>query len=327
MKTLRHFAGLALLACSTWASAAAYDGLYIFGDSLSDAGNNALVIGADPGQVITGNTYIPSRPYASGQYSNGNVWARSFADGLGLGAYGMPSLAGGGNFAFGGARTRVDGANAGFPPSVRTQVKGFLDGMGGTISADALYVVASGGNDARDALEAIAGGAPLGATLLNTAISYANSTHRIVDRLQAAGAEHIIVWNVPDLGLAPAVTAGGAQAATLGHKVANFMNMALGNALAGEADVQIFDTFGLLNAAAADPAAFGLTNVTDACGNVDAGCDPLTSLFWDGIHPTSAGHALLAEHMLAMAVPEPGTYVLLLAGLVLVVLRVRRQTA
>ena len=193
MKTLGRIAGLALLACSTWASAAAYDGLYIFGDSLSDAGNNALVIGADPGQVITGNTYIPSRPYASGQYTNGNVWARSFADGLGLGAYGMPSLAGGGNFAFGGARTRVDGANAGFPPSVRTQVKGFLDGMGGTISADALYVVASGGNDARDALEAIAGGAPLGATLLNTAISYANSTHRIVDRLQAVLHRGVVV--------------------------------------------------------------------------------------------------------------------------------------
>lgn len=324
MKTLRHFAAAALLTCSSWAGAAAYDGLFVFGDSLSDAGNNALVIGTDPGQVITGNSYIPSQPYASGQYTNGNVWARTFANGLGLSAYGTPSLAGGGNFAFGGARTRVDGSNAGFPPSVRTQVNGFLDGTGGVVSAASLYVVASGGNDARDALEAIAGGAPIGTTLLQTALGYAVSTHRIVDRLQAAGAEHIIVWNVPDLGLTPAVTASGGLATALGHQVASFMNLALGNALAGEAGVQIFDTFGLLNAAVADPAAFGLTNVTDACGNADAGCDPLTSLFWDGIHPTSAGHALLADRMLAIAVPEPSSVVLLLAGLAFVVLRVRR---
>ena len=28
--------------------------------------------GTDPGQVITGNTYVPSMPYASGTFSNGH---------------------------------------------------------------------------------------------------------------------------------------------------------------------------------------------------------------------------------------------------------------
>ena len=324
MKTLRLLAGTALLAACTLANAAAYDGLYVFGDSLSDSGNNALVIGTDPGQVITGNSYIPTFPYASGQYSNGDVWARTFASAIGLAAYGAPSLAGGGDYAYGGARTRVDGSAGGFPPSVKSQVTSFLGAVGGVASGDSLYVVASGGNDARDALEAISVGAPIGATLVKTALSYAIATHRIVDRLQAAGAEHIIVWNVPDLGLAPAVTAEGGLATTLGHVVSSFMNVALGKALAGEVGVQIFDTYGLLNAVVADPAAYGLTNVTDACGNVAAGCDPLTSLFWDGIHPTSAGHALLAGQMLAIAVPEPETFALMLGGLALVVVRARR---
>ena len=121
MSTLRNLiAAAALAGLATAASAGPFDGLYIFGDSLSDSGNNALVIGADPNQVITNNSYIPSRPYASQQYTNGNVWAYSFAAAIGLGGYAAPSLAGGGNFAFGGARTSIDGSFGGFPPSLKT---------------------------------------------------------------------------------------------------------------------------------------------------------------------------------------------------------------
>jgi phospholipase/lecithinase/hemolysin len=39
-------------------------------------------------------------------------------------------------------------------------------------------------------------------------------------------------------------------------------------------------------------------NVTDACIDVFTGtvCEPASRyLFWDGIHPTRAGHAILAE--------------------------------
>src|SRR3982751_1341428 len=94
------------IACAGAASAASaidYSGVFFFGDSLSDAGNLAVLVGADPGQTITGNAYIPSRPYASGQFTDADVWAKTFAAGLGLASSGQPALLGGGNYAFGGA--------------------------------------------------------------------------------------------------------------------------------------------------------------------------------------------------------------------------------
>lgn len=329
--TLRRlFAAAALAAAAGTASALPVDDLFIFGDSLTDSGNNALVIGADPGQVITGNSYIPTQPYASQQYTNGNVWAYSFADAIGLGASALPSLAGGGNYAYGGARTSKDGPpeQFGFPPSLRTQVKGYLESTGGVASSSALYVVAGGGNDARDALEAVAADPGNAVSIIGkAALAYAFNTGRIVDSLQAAGAQHIVVWDVPNLGITPAVNAEGALAAVLGNLVSKTMSQVLTARLNGEAGVTLFDMYGLTSAWAADPGAYGFANVTDACGAI-VGCDPSTYAFWDGIHPTSAGHALIAEAMFSavVPVPEPQSVALLVAGLALVAWRVWRST-
>jgi phospholipase/lecithinase/hemolysin len=311
----RLFAAGTLAAASLFSVGAhAYTGLYVFGDSLSDAGNVALAIGADPGQVITGNSYIPGQPYASGQFSNGDVWLKSVAVSLGLPAAGVPSLTTvGTDFAFGGARVATDGP--GLSPSLTLQANLFLAGSGGVVPAGGLFVVAGGGNDARDTLQAAAvSGTPF-SVITADAASFANAVGNLVDQLQAAGAQNIIVWDVPNLALAPAVTALGAGAAFLGGQVSLAMNNALALRIAGEAGVQIFDIYGLQNAWIANPAAFGLVNVTDACGAV-LGCDPSTYLFWDGIHPTSAGHALLASAMLAAAVPEPASGLLLAVGVI-----------
>lgn len=303
--------------------ASAYSDWFVFGDSLSDTGNNAIALGIDAGQVITGNTYIPTYPYASGRYSNGAVWTESFAASLGLGA--TASLAGGNIYAYGGARTRVvspDGA-----PPLRDQVSTYLGGHGGAADPLALYVVAGGGNNARDTLDAIAGGAPIVSTLLLEAWRYAIDVGRMVDSLQAAGAEHIVVWNTPDLSKAPAVIAEGSLAVALAGKVAGRMNDALARRLAGEEGVVVFDTFALFDEIVDNGAAYGLVNTSDACG-ASVGCDPSTSLFWDGIHPTSAGHALLSGAMtelLAPAVPEPATWWMLASGLGVVLLLARRR--
>jgi outer membrane lipase/esterase len=48
------------------AGAALYSSLVVFGDSLSDSGNNALLGLYDPTQIVTGNAYVPSKTYASG---------------------------------------------------------------------------------------------------------------------------------------------------------------------------------------------------------------------------------------------------------------------
>ena len=54
------------------------------------------------------------------------------------------------------------------------------------------------------------------------------------------------------------------------------------------------------------------------------GARPATALSWDGIHPTAAAHALIAEQF-AIAVPEPSEIALMVSGLVLLGARLRAR--
>ena len=83
-------------------------------------------------QISAGNSYIPDKPYASNQFTNGDVWVKPFADALGLAAFGQPLHLGGGDFAFGGASMTTDGQ--GLPPSLKAQETMFLSGAGGVPS-------------------------------------------------------------------------------------------------------------------------------------------------------------------------------------------------
>src|SRR6478672_780719 len=86
-----------------------YTGLIVFGDSLSDTGNDAIATrGA-----------IPGPPYAQGRFSNGPNYVDELAQNLGLSS--TPSLAGGTNSAFGGARTNRQSLNPAF--SILNQVQ------------------------------------------------------------------------------------------------------------------------------------------------------------------------------------------------------------
>ena len=300
---------IAVLAAAP-AEAGPFSSLVVFGDSLSDDGNNFAAGLFNPGQVVTGNSYVPSFTYASHVYSNGPVWASDFAAKIGVAL--TPSATGGTDFAYGGATT---GPNpSAFPFSLLTQTGAYLGATGNVASPDALYVVAGGGNNARAALTAIGGGADIGTTIATASASFASDIGSIVDQLQAAGAKHIVVWDTPNLGTAPAVVAGGAAA--LGSFLASSMNSALALRLTGEAGVSTFDIFGFGTTFAANPGAFGFANATDACGAV-ANADCSKYIYWDGIHPTAAGHEAIADAMFAFAVPVPETetWMLLVAGL------------
>jgi outer membrane lipase/esterase len=315
--------------------ASAFSNLFVFGDSLSDSGNNAAIFSAlslpSTPVPVSGNDFIPSLTYSSGTYSNGPVWVTPFSQALGLAQAGLPSLAGGGNFAYGGATSSSTAGGTAFTPglNMQNQVQLYL-ATPGTSNPNALFVLAGGGNNVRnvvnDAGAALANGANF-ATVASTIIApgaaaYAADIISMVSALKADGAQNIVVWNAPNAGRAPALIANGA--AVLGETVSAALNQALnaGFAQANQASpgfmngVWMFDLFSLVGQIATDPA-FGFTNLTDACAaNPACVSNPGTQaqyLFWDGIHPTSAAHQVIANAMIAL-VPVPGSLWLIVIG-------------
>lgn len=245
---------------------AAFTGLYSFGDSLSDTGN-----------------VNPGAPYVDGNFSNGPVWVDLLGPMLDL-ASPTASNNGGTNYAWGGARTLVDGGVI----STQTQVTNYLAHAGGSADPDALYTIWTGGNDVQ-AFDIAAGA----------------GVATIAGDLLAAGATNILVLNVPNLGLTP--IADGNEAAAALITTAFNDQLALGLATLNSPDVTLVDSFALLDIIVADPAAFGLTNVDDNClvttGGMGSACDGY--LFWDDLHPTTAGHQLIADAAFAAVVPVP----------------------
>jgi outer membrane lipase/esterase len=190
-------------------------------------------------------------------------------------------------------------------PSLLTQTETFVASLGpDPAPTNALYVVAGGGNNARAAMTAILSGSNAEATIVATAVQFAADIGSIVDTLQAKGAENIVVWDAPNLGLSPAITANGQPAVYLATTLNQSMNAALAARLASETDVRTFGFFDLITSVNADPSAYGLTNVSDAGGAIP-NADVSTFLCWDGIHPTAAGHAILAQSMYTFTASVP----------------------
>ena len=85
--------------------------------------------------------------------------------------------------------------------------------------------------------------------------------------------------------------------------------------------IDLVDLFTEANAIVNNPSAYGFTNVTDEGINAGPNANLNQYLFWDDVHPTTAGHALIADAALQALVPEPAT--LTLAGVCGVGLAVR----
>jgi phospholipase/lecithinase/hemolysin len=143
------------LLCGSAAHAAQFSAEYVFGDSLSDVGNVFLATGE------------PASPYVNGQFSNGPVWAQDLAGRLGLPAL-TPSLAGGTDYAFGGATTGSPPTNSSAVPNLVQQVDAFLS-VSHSNPSNALYTFSIGAND----LFAILSGSTGGLTPLQAAAAAA----------------------------------------------------------------------------------------------------------------------------------------------------------
>jgi outer membrane lipase/esterase len=302
---------VALLACASAfstafaADKAPFDRLVVFGTSLSDPGNAFALAGGvnTPPDYSVDMFLVPDRPYARGghHFSNGPTWVEQLARQLRLAASANPAFRGANsqatNYAVGGARARDAGASF----NLADQVDAFLADVY-SAPANALYVIEMGGNDLRDALVAAAQtGNPAAAfTIAQDAVDAINDQ---VMRLYVAGARNFLVWNAPDIGLTPAINRDP-MAAGFANKIAQFFNGNLQLRLSQLATmpairITLFDVYAKLNTVVAEPQLFDLRNVTSACITPDVppfACKKADDfLFWDGIHPTKAGHAILAE--------------------------------
>jgi len=146
----------------------------------------------------------------------------------------------------------------------------------------------------------------------------------IVSALESDGVQHILVPGMPDLGLTPDYY-GDASATAYSQQFNALLQSSL------PAGATYVDTFNLLHQIVNDPAAYGLTDVTDACFNGVTVCaNPNQYLFWDGFHPTTTADAIVAQDFTAAAAaPEPSTVLLLSSGIpgLLMVMRRRSRAA
>lgn len=303
----RHITIITLLAClaaiPVRVSAGDYSRLVVFGDSLSDPGNAFALRGEQtvPPYDTLSPFLVPSAPYAKGGHhlSNGATWIEQLGKALKLNkstgpAWRVPGVFT--NYAVDGARARDDGINV----NLTAQVNAFT-GLPNSASLldGALVVLWLGGNDVRDA---VTNNYP--AYIAEAIMAIQNN----IIALHAAGAREFLVGNAPDIGLIPSISLadiffpGDLSGIATGAAMA--FNDALTNLLDGlefalpGISFKRLDAFQFIQDVVADPQGVGLMNATLAC--VTPGLPPFTCkkpdnyLFWDGVHPTRAGHAVLA---------------------------------
>lgn len=320
-----------------WAAADfTYDGLVVFGDSLSDSGNKYVVTGLSntPPYDLLDPFLVPDGPYTKGglHHSNGKTWVEQYAKPLDLGDLVRPALRNPGkatNYAYGGARARDASATS---PNLHLpgQVNTFLADTGGVASPDALHVIFIGGNDiAPDAVFASVSNPLDGLTIIGEAVGSVGSA---IQTLYQQGARKFLVMNSPDLGLTPSLAIADQQfpgAAGLASCLSYWFNFGYDmqnpqppncpllpanipglddvldmiEAAIPDPDLEIirYDVYTRFLQLVDDPLPSDPQNVEDPCvepNDPPYACKrPDNYVFWDGVHPTKAVHGIIANEV------------------------------
>ncbi|MCC7046103.1 MAG: SGNH/GDSL hydrolase family protein, partial [Alphaproteobacteria bacterium] len=272
------------------AASAQFTNTYIFGDSLSDAGQyNGARFTTNPGLVT---------PMFVGQN-----WGITVT----------PSFKGGTDYAQGGARVNSPQAQPqpGVPDySVAQQVN--LQIGKGPLDPNTLYQIQGGGNDLLTLVTLAQQGQITSAQAQAGVVQAATDLAAQVVKLRAAGAQYIVLQNLPDLGKTPGVNAQGPVAVATFSQLSGLFNTTLNAAIASaNAQVIQFNTSAFLSEIIANPAPYGFSNTTGVACTTQSSlqCTPSTLVapnannayvFADGIHPTSGAGAVLAQAIVSM---------------------------
>lgn len=258
----------------------------IFGDSLSDGGNLGLATLGEPIRFTT---------------NPGKTAAEYVANTLGSEI--NNSLLGGDNYAWGGATVSDLEVNV---PNLQQQLDQYLFKNNGQAKATTLYQVWGGSNDIFNLVKQYQTQEIDIAQVQNSLLQAANQELNLLKKLKNTGAQYVVVYNLPNIGLTPEAMNQGASASAFLSQLSNAYNQQL-NAGLDELSTKNYNIISinvskLLDEVIENPIKYGFKNATGtACGGSSLGCTENSNgyVFADGVHPTVEIHRLLADATLA----------------------------
>ena len=249
-----------------YASFLNFQNLVVFGDSLSDNGNTFSAAG------------LPKAPYYNGRWTNGPNWVDYFSQFARIPDVTAFLQNRGTNFAVGGS-TSLDLAG---------QIGAYLGDNGGQANPTDLYVVWIGANDFQAGL---------------TPQQTVGTIVAEVVTLGRAGVKYLLLLTVPDISLTPNLIASGGARVLAAKQFVATVNSTLQAqmpiyAMALGINLKLVDVNPLFAQLVYDPSASGFANSVVAAYNVNTGTvvpNPDQYVFWDGFHPTTSVHNLIAQ--------------------------------
>ena len=314
---------LVVLVAAIAVQAQNYTKIVVFGDSLSDTGNDLITFetSVPPIPFPSPFTGIPVINYTVGHFTDGTdttpaaqkyhgVWIEQLAAALPAQPLVAPSLLGGTNHAFGFGNTFngttlfvLFGPFQANVENVGMQIDDYL-ATNPKIDDHTLFVVWAGANNLTEA--ALAGSPP--SVIVDGAIAQVGNVQRLIN----AGATQFLVPNLPNLGSVPRFNTSPTESAAF-NQASVLYNATLDAGVSllplvnfrRHVTIYRFDVYSLLKNIIAHPANYGLQNVTGISQENPLVANPDTYLFWDDLHPTTRGHNILGQAALKLIEP-PG---------------------
>jgi phospholipase/lecithinase/hemolysin len=277
-----------LLGAAAQAANLPFTQLVVFGDSVSDVGNGAIIWGA----------FTPQSNYSNNRYTDGPdttpptsqpalIWTDELAAKLNLSAP-TASLAGGTDYAATGA-TVTDGSAQ--YPSLATQVQ---EAIGRGVSPTALYAFWGGANDITNQTDPAAVSA--------AATAAAQNIGQQISELAAQGAKYFVWINMPPFDRIPGQAPNAELSSAFGQasiaydqqqasEIAQLRNQYTSQGVI----IASVDMYALFTSFMDNPAAYGFINATDNAA--DQPVDPDQYFFWQAGHFTTAGHMVVANEI------------------------------